>query len=881
VRARQIQPGSPRSWEIVTSTGIDYTLGLDDRILYPGTNVQLMFLQDLDKDGLPAITEALHGCFDSPLRAPDGKYIHRDTDGDGLDDRFEVLVGWDVDTRAFTGRVHSSCHSADSDNDGLSDLVEAPAMIKYDPAGLVLFDNGAAPRSVADLTTAVGSPIVTSASANFSPEDVGVTISGPGIPVDTTILSVQSSSQATMTANATATASGVSATIGAWYTLENAPRRDVGGQREVADLTTSSGSPIVTSASANFTPLDVGLAITGTGIPANTTIRSVQSSTLVTMTAAATATGSGAAVLGDGFADYALHDPVTDPLSKDTDGDGLLDAFELTPYANALGLPLRRTSPEHDDSDFDSLSDGVERRLGADPRKDDHIDFLDSDRDGLTDAQEVADDNNNAQIDPEEEEGAGWDVVVTQMHLPLANPRSPYSAVANIGTDGESAPSHYVVGGASLQVGMVVGIKDEQSTAPALVTSVDEIVQVLGADAVVRFGTAFTGAGQSVYITVCQNGTCPAQHVTTTRHVDSSKHDVDTDGDGLTDFEEWNLKTDPGDIRDLDEDSNGDGVRDSWDTDGDGLTDFEEVRGFTLPDGGVVKTNPTNADTDNDRRSDGDEAGRPGGEFIVRLPGGNLYQVFTDPTRADSDFDGLVDGDEQVYAIDPTLPNTDQDNQSDYSEIHSGRLPEVPDMNVTMNFVRLAVDKDGENAGDGGDFWFEFEAIMPNGESRLVVHSRRDDVGAQRLPLAALHPEYPGGDGTCPGDNWNDQCWHTTNDGRTTIVRIHDLSSVPFTANGSGRQVPIGSVSTTDAVPEQFGVRGYVAEFDEAANDRLVCKVDIYPDIFGNPADGTGLVRGSQLRLGTNSMAIHRGGVKCGGDDHDLDFTLMVSYTAL
>ena len=59
--------------------------------------------------------------------------------------------------------------------------------------------------------------------------------------------------------------------------------------------------------------------------------------------------------------------------------------------------------------------------------------------------------------------------------------------------------------------------------------------------------------------------------------------DVDTDGDGLYDFEEDDLGTDPLDA----------------DTDGDGLTDGEEVL--------VHETDPLDADTDGDGLSDGDE----------------------------------------------------------------------------------------------------------------------------------------------------------------------------------------------------------------------------------------------------------------------------------
>lgn len=65
-----------------------------------------------------------------------------------------------------------------------------------------------------DLATTSGAATITSASAGFTSADVGKTIVGTGIPASTTILSVQSATGATMSANATATASGVTFTIG-------------------------------------------------------------------------------------------------------------------------------------------------------------------------------------------------------------------------------------------------------------------------------------------------------------------------------------------------------------------------------------------------------------------------------------------------------------------------------------------------------------------------------------------------------------------------------------------------------------------------------------------------------------------------------------------
>lgn len=69
-------------------------------------------------------------------------------------------------------------------------------------------------RTPTDGVTTSGSPVVTSAAqAFFNQSDVGATITGTGIPGATTILSVQSATQATMSANATATGSGLSIVI--------------------------------------------------------------------------------------------------------------------------------------------------------------------------------------------------------------------------------------------------------------------------------------------------------------------------------------------------------------------------------------------------------------------------------------------------------------------------------------------------------------------------------------------------------------------------------------------------------------------------------------------------------------------------------------------
>lgn len=106
---------------------------------------------------------------------------------------------------------------------------------------------------------------------------------------------------------------------------------------------------------------------------------------------------------------------------------------------------------------------------------------------------------------------------------------------------------------------------------------------------------------------------------------------VDTDNDGLTDYEETKIYvTSPTQA----------------DTDGDGLADGQEVH--------THNTQPTNADSDGDGLADGVEV--------------NTWH--TAPLNPDSDGDGLKDGDEvNLYATSPTKVDSDGDGLSDWQEV--------------------------------------------------------------------------------------------------------------------------------------------------------------------------------------------------------------------
>lgn len=155
----------------------------------------------------------------------------------------------------------------------------------------------------------------------------------------------------------------------------------------------------------------------------------------------------------------------------------------------------------------------------------------------------------------------------------------------------------------------------------------------------------------------------------------------DGDGDGLDDWEEVALGTDPTDT-DTDDDGltdgsevNGDNPTDplDTDTDDDGLTDGQED---TNGDGqiGADETDPNTADTDTDGLGDGIETNgeNPTNPLVADTDGdglsestedanvnGAINEGETDPNTADTDGGGVNDGTENDNGFDPLDPGDD------------------------------------------------------------------------------------------------------------------------------------------------------------------------------------------------------------------------------
>jgi outer membrane protein assembly factor BamB len=137
----------------------------------------------------------------------------------------------------------------------------------------------------------------------------------------------------------------------------------------------------------------------------------------------------------------------------------------------------------------------------------------------------------------------------------------------------------------------------------------------------------------------------------------------DDDGDGLPNWYERVYGLDPNDPTDG-----------SSDTDGDGLTAVEEFNLGTYPDdadydddrladGAEVNvhfTDPRDADTDDDQLTDGQE----------------VLDEGSDPNVVDTDEDGLDDGDEvNLYGSSPTSSDTDGDLMGDFYEVNQNLDP--------------------------------------------------------------------------------------------------------------------------------------------------------------------------------------------------------------
>jgi len=218
----------------------------------------------------------------------------------------------------------------------------------------------------------------------------------------------------------------------------------------------------------------------------------------------------------------------------------------------------------------------------------------------------------------------------------------------------------------------------------------------------------------------------------------TNPYEIDTDKDGLTDYDEVRVYfTNP-----LKPDTDDDGLCDYLeimkygtdplkpDTDGDMLTDYEEVM--------IYGTDPLKADTDGDLLSDyeeviiyGTDPRNPDTDFDGLDDYSEIMIYFTDPLRPDTDDDGIYDFNEVVtYRTNPLKADTDGDGLLDYDEIaYFGTNPLNP-------------DTDGDTVDDYTEIYvtrsnpLKYDAFFPN--------LPREDIEAYTAELIETR-DLPGG----------------------------------------------------------------------------------------------------------------------------------------
>lgn len=174
---------------------------------------------------------------------------------------------------------------------------------------------------------------------------------------------------------------------------------------------------------------------------------------------------------------------------------------------------------------------------------------------------------------------------------------------------------------------------------------------------------------------------------------------VDSDSDGLTDLTENLLGTDPFNI----------------DTDHDGLSDWEEMN--------LTGTDPRKFDSDGDGISDGDKD--PDNDNLTNV---NEIKYNCDPKSADTDNDGLNDGDEVLkYGTNPTLYDTDGDTLSDGFEVKYGLSPlsdetdGIKDVERKIDQTITSDSKVFENVNTNDNAYSMTIKLTANGDAEYAV----------------------------------------------------------------------------------------------------------------------------------------------------------------
>ena len=397
---------------------------------------------------------------------------------------------------------------------------------------------------------------------------------------------------------------------------------------------------------------------------------------------------------GDGIDDDTERRHGTNPLNPDTDGDGLPDGKEVFEF---------QTDPLDPDTDHGGARDGDEVAFGANPLDpaDDGFWFVDSDDDGLPDAEELrigsdpfAFDTDGGGVSDGAEFAFGTDPT-----------RAFDDAFVVVDSDGDGLLDH------------------------------DEVA--LGTDPY-AFDTDGGGVGDGEEFFTGRNPFDPSD--------DPGGHElVDTDGDGIPNGEELARGTSPV----------------LWDTDGGGVGDGAEAIAGTdpldrtddhlvidsdfdgVPDDVEIKqgSDPFDPDTDHGGRPDGaefwagtdvndpsDDGVMPrDSDFDGLSDDDEINLVGTDPFNPDTDRGGVLDGEEWLRGTDPLDPADDGAGPPPDQDSDGDLLSDRDEVNV-FGTDPFDPDTDKGGASDGYEVHYGMDPLDPTDDKTAPVDSDGDGV---------------------------------------------------------------------------------------------------------------------------------------------------------
>jgi RHS repeat-associated protein len=320
----------------------------------------------------------------------------------------------------------------------------------------------------------------------------------------------------------------------------------------------------------------------------------------------------------------------------DDDGDGLTNDQETS-----LG-----TDPQVADSDGDGLNDGAEVNThGSNPL------LTDTDADGMPDAYEVA--NLLAVATADADADADNDGFTNgEEYVAGTDPN-------NDGDNPDQAPTISITGGQSaLNLGDSLNLQAQANDADeGDISSIVSWHNSVTGQMVVGATYLFSPATEGIYTITASVSDSANHQIQDAVQIAVSISTLDSDSDGLTDYQENSLGTDP----------------QSADSDSDGLTDGAEVN--------THGSNPLLADTDADGMPDAYEVAY-----------GLL--VATADADADADGDGFTNGEEYFAGTNPVV-DSDNPDQAPTLSISGGQS--TLNLGQSLNLQALANDaEDGD-----------------------------------------------------------------------------------------------------------------------------------------------------------------------------------------